>query len=229
MEVIQADPLVSLKILETGIDGVYSRLYQFEYSKAGIGHYFDLLSPEEQHKSKSYLQTKTRVRFILTRAFVRLFVSEVTGMSPRQLIFSKNEYGKPYIVGSKFDVSISHSEEFLLLTLSEKGSIGCDIENTKNPLMSDITDIVTSVMTSDEFEMLNTLNAKRKYDYAIDVWVKKEAWLKAIGLGFMADPKTYCTENSHTLDCAPSYFHAFRLKTSGQKYESAIAICHIES
>jgi len=47
-----------------------------------------------------------------------------------QLIY-RNEYGKPQIPNSEYDISLSHTENYIALTIGHKLEVGIDIEKPK--------------------------------------------------------------------------------------------------
>lgn len=43
----------------------------------------------------------------------------------------RNEYGKPQIPNSEYDIALSHTENYIALTIGHQLSVGIDIENLK--------------------------------------------------------------------------------------------------
>ena len=87
-----------------------------------------------------------------------------------------NENGKPSIKDSNIHFSLSHSNNIVILAVSDH-EIGIDIE-----LISDVKDnLVKKVLTKEELNIYSKLRSKEKNKYFFEVWTSKEASIKAIG------------------------------------------------
>jgi 4'-phosphopantetheinyl transferase len=84
---------------------------------------------------------------------------------------------RPYFINSELDFNISHSGEYIVCGISSTGKIGVDIEEIKEVPFEDFTDNFT------QSEWRNIENGKTKIAGFYDYWTKKEAFLKAIGMG----------------------------------------------
>lgn len=92
-------------------------------------------------------------------------------------LYQKDDFSKPYIKGSTFDFSGSHSKNLVIYCLSPKGKCGIDTEFIQ-PL--DI-DIYNDFLHSEERKFIKSHQNPQAAFY--EVWVKKEASLKASGFG----------------------------------------------
>jgi len=85
------------------------------------------------------------------------------------------KFGKPYFANEKFSFNISHSHNYILCAISreEKNSLGVDIEKVKE-------------IDFNDFESVWCQNEKNKIvsrEVFYDFWTRKEAIVKAIGMG----------------------------------------------
>lgn len=92
-------------------------------------------------------------------------------------LYQKDKFSKPYIKGFEFDFSVSHSKNLVVSCLSPKGKCGIDIELIQ-PL--DI-EIYHDFLHLKEREYITTHQNPQTAFY--EIWVKKEASLKASGFG----------------------------------------------
>ena len=97
------------------------------------------------------------------------------------IIIEKNKNGKPYLKDIKdIHISISHSKNILLYSIS-KNKIGVDIEFIR-PVKSFIDKIKNKAFHQKEIDYIykneNDLDVK-----FFEVWTKKEAYLKFLGIG----------------------------------------------
>lgn len=229
LSAIRSNPLnpesAYIELTETGFTDVCVRLYRITPSVATIQSLQYCITQEENAKAERFLRKDDQHRFLLTRAYTRIFLAEKLNQPPADIMISKNDFGKPILSNSTLDFSISHSVNYLLIAIAEHGHVGCDIETVENPSFWDISDTVESIASSKEREVLMGLKGKKKLKYAWDVWVKKEAWLKAIGKGFSVDPKHYCTETQvHKSEST----HLDFITPVSLRASMNMALCHIE-
>lgn len=213
-----------MEVVDSGLSNVYLRLYDLDGYEAIIPSVVHLLSNDELQKADRFFKQVHKDRYILARAFTRIFLSEISGMSATSLVFSKSQFGKPILENDSIPFSISHSENFLLLSAAERGNIGCDIESSRNIDLSDVPEIATKIASIKEMNRMIGCEGEIRKRYAANLWVKKEAWLKALGLGFMAEPKRYCTES---FDSINPKAHLSRVYSNDIESSLLMALCHI--
>ncbi|MGO1421607.1 MAG: 4'-phosphopantetheinyl transferase family protein [Staphylococcus equorum] len=113
------------------------------------------------------------------------------GFSPEELIFEKNEYGKPYLLTSQ-DVhfNLSHSNEWVTCYISNS-SVGVDIEQIEDidkKLFSDITHANERATMSNNKENFFSL------------WCLKESYTKFVGKGLYLDIKKLSFNIKHNIE-----------------------------
>jgi len=104
-------------------------------------------------------------------------------VKPESLRFSINTYGKPILKGeSGLLFNVSHTHNYWIMTLSNEGNIGVDIEQHKE--RRNIDDIVSSYFHSAEQEEYIKNNSDAdKIKFFYHIWTRKEAYSKYLGLG----------------------------------------------
>lgn len=213
-----------MEVVDAQVPHVYCRLYRLNCDDEQLAHYQSLLSDDELEKSQRYYQAALKRRYILTRAYTRIFLSDMTGLSAPSLVFKRSEFGKPYLTNAMVDFSISHSLEYLLIAISEKGRVGCDVECSENFAQHDQVSLLSRIASNREIDHFSSLCDEEKIRFSQHIWVYKEAWLKAQGLGFMADPKEHCTLS---LSQSQSDFHLDSLQSTTVQPSLTMALCHI--
>lgn len=90
--------------------------------------------------------------------------------------FKYTENGKPYLENCPFNVSLSHSNEYVLVGIS-KNEIGVDIQE-----VSDIDENALDYLFSEkDWDFYS--KSKRKTDVFYKIWTLKEAFVKMTGEG----------------------------------------------
>lgn len=99
------------------------------------------------------------------------------GLKEKDVTILMNEHGKPYLKDyPDIHFNLSHSGEIALAAFDEK-EIGCDIER-KRPIKEEI---VRRCFSEEEREFI--LQAKGKDEAFTRIWVYKESFIKALGIG----------------------------------------------
>jgi len=141
----------------------------------------------------------------LARAWRRELLAQALNAKPEQLVFEKEAHGKPYLLDQTISFNISHSQEaFALVWCLDEIHLGIDIEdkskNRKEQTLAART-FDTAEMKAWQNSELSQLQAHEQW---LKTWTRKEAVLKAHGLGIRLDLNTLNTENAddtltHTL------------------------------
>ncbi len=93
-----------------------------------------------------------------------------------------NVYGKPYFKNTNLFFSLSDSKEYSVCVISDS-NIGVDIEHiTYKP------NLLKKICTEEELKLINNANDFTK------IWVKKESYVKYLGIGL-----SYGLKNVDTL------------------------------
>lgn len=138
------------------------------------------VSPERQRDVliyKSYINQKLSLYSAL---IIRMQISKKLGMDISDQIFQHKKNYKPQLLAiEKLDFSISHSGHFILCGINKRGFIGVDVEKIqKSPL-----DIMHTCFHKEEIAYVNEARLNEKDSRFFEIWTKKEAYLKKIGIG----------------------------------------------
>ena len=162
-----------------------------------LREWYNGMSDERKEAVKKLLVAKKQKSKIVADRICRDAVSEFCGISPEDITFSANEYGKPYAVGIDVNFSISHSGDYVICAVSEN-KIGADIEKIR-----EINPEVSKRFAS-ESEMKYISSAPNGL---FEIWTLKEAYFKCIGTGLDSNIKNVsfdikennilCSENGY--------------------------------
>ena len=161
-----------------------------DYSNEVISLHTNLTQQEIVIANK-YKFKKDRMRYTLTRFFLRKILSNFIGINPLDIIISTNRFGKPVIDHKKYSnikFNLSHSGEIIIYAVSLSNDVGIDIEildSTINHL-----EIAKNYFSSKETLFLK--NSKNQFEIIskfFRIWTRKEALLKAVGTGLLLDLK----------------------------------------
>lgn len=135
-----------------------------------------LLSADEHDRAARLRQPVHRQRFVLAHAFLRRKLGERLGHHPAALRFGHGPEGKPLLAGLHFN--LSHSGDLAVLALSTRHPVGVDIEALQ-PI--DALGLARAHFAPSEAALIADLDDPLAAFYRL--WARKEAALKAHGLG----------------------------------------------
>jgi 4'-phosphopantetheinyl transferase len=109
-----------------------------------------------------------------------------TGISAAALSIAADPNGKPHLVDHPCAFNLSHSGDVVLIGTADDGEVGVDVEVLRPTLDLDV--VVRSHFSAGERWTIESL-APGARDLAFLVgWTRKEACLKAVGVGLNIDP-----------------------------------------
>ena len=155
-------------------------------------HAVDLLDAAEQERARRFVFAIDQTRYIAAHGWMRQILGRYLGRAPQDLQFSSGPYGKPALMGRKDDVTLSfnlsHSLDKALLAVGHDVPIGVDIEAIRPDLPDSA--LAADVLTEGELAELAQLPPKQQTGLFFACWARKEACMKALGLGLALEPKT---------------------------------------
>lgn len=115
---------------------------------------------------------------LLAHALHRQVLGEALSLPPGHLPLFRCASGQPRLAIPGLHTSLSHADEVIAIALSRGAPVGVDVEMRATPSLQPIADLVCAPME------LERLRCTPSSDAALlELWVRKEAALKAAGLG----------------------------------------------
>ena len=139
------------------------------------------LSGDERVRAARLRTTELRLRFIVAHGALRRILSQYVGMAPEQIRLEATALGKPSIVGSPLTFNLSHSDGLAVCAVTAQGQVGVDVERVRP--VTDATNIVRRYFAPNEVLKYESLPASERSAAFFSIWTRKEAFLKATGLG----------------------------------------------
>ncbi len=134
------------------------------------------LSQSEVERADQFKAPQRQLQFVCARALLRTVLERYTGDPASSHELTTDGKGKPVCVGGPA-VSIAHSGDIVICAVTDRGEIGVDIEFPDR--RRNIKGIADRFFAENEAVWLATQPDEHFYM----LWVLKEAWLKATGLG----------------------------------------------
>jgi 4'-phosphopantetheinyl transferase len=140
-----------------------------------------LLTPDERQRAARFVFERDRRRFIAARARLRRLLGERLGVPPDSVELAYGAHGKPPLGprhGRDLRFSVSHSRDVAVYAFADGADVGTDVEALRE--LDDADAIATRCFSQGEYQ------AYRSHGFFY-CWTRKEAYLKALGLGLEQD------------------------------------------
>jgi 4'-phosphopantetheinyl transferase len=159
----------------------YAHLTSLQQQRA---KHASLLDDAERTRAARFRQEVDRERFISAHGLLREVLGRCLGQAPGELVFQRGEFGKPYLEGHPLHFNLSDTKDAVLIAVADQ-PIGADVETVHRH--TDQEQVAGHYFTSAEVASIQEAqDGKRRF---LELWTRKEAVLKACGVGLMDDLK----------------------------------------
>src|SRR3546814_7521594 len=108
-------------------------------------------------------------------------LSAVLECAPAGVLLGRDGRGCPIVTGTPVETSLSHAEGLVAIAVSRTGPVGIDIEPASRA--RDMEGIAGRVCHPRELAEMAALSGAERGRELLSLWVRKEALLKAAGIG----------------------------------------------
>jgi len=145
----------------------------------------DILSQQEQQRARRLRAPEKARVFVVTRTCLRQILGHYLQVAPRDIRFSCNAAGKPYLSGDlegRLFFNLSHSGDWGLCAVMLEREVGVDLEKINHQLAFE--PLAKRFFSPAENTWLSFFQAGRRRRNFFRLWTRKESWLKGKGRGF---------------------------------------------
>lgn len=137
------------------------------------------VSKKQKERISQFHRFEDAQRTLLGDVLARYAICKKLGIRNRDLVFEKNEYGKPLLLKpSGIHFNISHSGNWVVCAV-DSNVVGIDIEIIRKIDFK----IAERFFSRDEYLSLINQPKKTKLKYFYMIWTLKESYIKAEGKG----------------------------------------------
>jgi 4'-phosphopantetheinyl transferase len=147
----------------------------------GVPALLKVLSGEERVRAARLRTTELRLRFIAAHGALRRILTRYLGTEADAIRFEQTAFGKPFVAGTPVSFNLSHSEGLALCAITVDGQIGVDVERIRP--VTDADDLVKRYFAPLEASEYARQPPSERTATFFSTWTRKEAFLKATGLG----------------------------------------------
>lgn len=173
---------------------------------------FSVLSRDEILRAERFVFEKDRSEYILSHGALRMVLARYLSSDPREIQFTPDLHGKPGIVQQFTDIrfNLSHSTGLALIAVARGREVGVDVERVDDSIHYE--EIANHFFDPHETWDLRTAPQCERTSRFFDVWTRKEARLKAIGVGLTGRDETDGKYAVHNLTPATGFAGAIASK-----------------
>ena len=160
---------------------------RLERNAARVAAWRAALPAEEQARAARFRQPDDAARVVLGRTALRRVLGVRLGCSPAAVSLVPGPNGKPVLPPESppWEFNLSHSGDWLLLALAWRRRVGIDVEAWRDLEYATLAELA---FAPEERAALAAAPAAERAATFFAVWTRKEALLKARGLGLGAFP-----------------------------------------
>lgn len=182
---------------ELKFDQVKVHIVKISRNSAEIENFRKSLDPVDSENANRFIRDSDKNRSILSKYFLRKFLSHYLKTDFNELKISFTKFGKPYLNNNNLKFNYSHSGDLILFAFCYYNEVGIDTEEIRDiPEFDELSQNYFSQYELSYYRKLTNQEAKKKFFYKI--WTRKEALLKAVGSGITIDLKSFSVLNADT-------------------------------
>ena len=180
-----------------------------------------LLNEDERARAARYIPEASRRQFTAARAQMRQVLGALLRREPAELRFNFGAYGKPSLADGDLCFNLSHSAGLALLGVSRTQEIGVDIKSTHRVVEYD--QLAPRFFAATEAAALAALPASERGRAFFSIWTRKEAYIKACGMGLSLPLQDFSVSHDHPATLSAEGW-SIRALDPGPGYAAALVI-----
>jgi 4'-phosphopantetheinyl transferase len=144
----------------------------------------DVLVADERARAARFHFERDRTHWTVARARLRLLLARYLGGPPDRFRFALGAHGKPALArpeGGDLRFNVSHSQDLALYAVTRGREVGVDLEGLRPDFATD--EIAERFFSPAERRALRAVAPELRCDAFFACWTRKEAYIKARGLG----------------------------------------------
>ena len=169
----------------------------------------DVIDAPESARAAKQRRAADRETRVLAYALHRLLLAEVLGCAPADVPLHRDAKGCPRLRDDALFTSLSHAGERVAIAVSALGPVGIDVESSEQA--AGMAELAAQVAHPGEWHVLQQLDPARLGRELLALWVRKEALLKAAGIGLERGMDTFAAPWEVPLPLPEGPFHGRRV------------------
>lgn len=182
------------------------------------------LNNDELNRAARFVREQDRSHFIAARGILRDILNRYINLAPENIEFNYGEHGKPSLNPRQnqcnINFNLAHSQDLAIYAITRLNNLGVDIEYTKRNI--EALDIAERFFSKNEIASMHVLSASEQVAAFYRIWTRKEAFVKAIGVGLSHPLDQFSVDGS--LEKSAINFHTENPSIKNDWYVYSITI-----
>ena len=156
-----------------------------------------LLDARERERAQRFRHGHDRDTYVLAHAAWRVVLGVSLGMDAASVPLTSTPNGQPLLPNTPYATSLSHSNSHVAIAIAKAQTVGVDIERfpPRNP-MHGLMDVICAAA---EAAVIEALPEAARTPALLRLWTRKEALLKAFGVGLREAPSAIVADIDHAI------------------------------
>lgn len=143
-----------------------------------------MLAEREREKAGRFRFADHRRRYCISHGALRVVLGGYLAADPAALRFASGARGKPVLDGGhRLEFNLTHSAQLAMVAVA-RHAVGIDCEKVRH--LERLLDIAQRQFSAAEYAALQSLPERDQLAAFYRCWTRKEAYVKALGLGLSA-------------------------------------------
>jgi 4'-phosphopantetheinyl transferase len=151
-----------------------------------------LLDDGERRRAARFRFDRDREAYVLAHALWRVALGSCLDVGAADVPLASTSSGQPSLPGTGLATSLSHSGSWTAIAVAGAVTLGVDIERSASRMA--LGDLLSTICTPAEAANLEQLSGVTREQALLVLWTRKEALLKAFGVGLAEAPATLPAE-----------------------------------
>ena len=154
---------------------------------------FERLSGDERQRAARFHFDRDRNRYVVRQGVLRELLAAYLEIDTDAVTYETNAHGKPRLAGDlagALEFNLSSSRELALIAVCRGRALGVDVEYSLKAV--DVDDIASGFFAAREASQLASLPTEARLAGFYRCWTRKEAWIKAVGMGLYYPLDGFC-------------------------------------
>lgn len=186
-------------------DGTHVRIVDAAHLSHHLPAASGLLDRRERARAARFRFRRDRDAYIAAHAIWRVVLGERLGMAASDVQIDDYPGGQPRVNDGAIATSLSHSGSLVAVAVSDERTVGVDIE--QRPSRVDLRALAPRFCHPREHDAADTLPSPERDLALLELWTRKEAVLKAFGIGLAADPASVNVADGSHVEPPPGSVH----------------------
>jgi 4'-phosphopantetheinyl transferase len=157
-----------------------------------------LLGPQERERAARFRFDRDRTTYVLAHAAWRVLLGCCLDLAAAAVPLRFAASGQPQLPGTGWATSLSHSGTQVMLAAAHAAVLGVDVEAI--PAHARLDALAGQICCPSELDFLRALPQAGREQALLRLWTRKEALLKAAGLGLRQPPCGFAAPAGVPLD-----------------------------